>query len=366
MERINEKTWNDAVDKAGFKATIFQTTYWAEYLRKTYNDRPIYIASVDNKGNRQGLLLAIESCYAKHPALTMIGRRGLILGKIHKYVISPLLHKTLPFIFWENGPIIYSLENQLRRAVYQEILEKIVKEAKKRNCYEIKFVRPALFDDEAEIFSSMSFQKRRMGTILVDLNCSIDDLWNKIDKHARRNVRKQEKELEIVKASTLDKLKEFYYMHVDASKRTKTKIYPFSFYASLWNHFSPCDKIALFIAYHKGKPVGASISLMHNKMIHEFAISDSNYARSNRIYANDCIKWHIIKWAHERDFRYFDLSGVELYKIDVGDEKAQNIFRFKSKWGGQLIEYHDYGKTLKAKKLASFLNHFLADSVLHN
>ena len=38
-------------------------------------------------------------------------------------------------------------------------------------------------------------------------------------------------------------------------------------------------------------------------------------------------------------FRYYDLSGVDPY---AKDEKARGILRFKEKWGGKMVLYHEY------------------------
>ena len=370
LKKPSEKTWNDALYEAETKGTIFQSTYWAEFLRKTFSDRPIYVASLDNKGNIQGLLLAIESCYAKHPSLTLLGKRGLLFGKLYKHATSPVLHEMLPFIFWENGPVILSQASKkdasYKEVLYQRILEKIVEIAEKRNCYEIKFARPALFNDNSNIFSSIGFQKKKMGTLLVNLEQPSEVLWNRMDKSARKNIERTEQDLQIVKASKLGELGVFYDLNVQACKRSRQKIYPFSFFASLWNYLSPLDKAIVFIASMKDKPVGASLCLMHNEIIHHFALGDSDYARSNKIYANEALLWHIINWAKERNFKYFDQSGVEIYKIEAGDQKAKNIYRYKSKFGGQLLEYHDYQKILKKNRLVKFLNRYIADSIIHN
>lgn len=371
FEKANEKTWNSALSDAEPKGTIFQSTYWAEYLKKTFGDHPIYIAFLDKKGSIEGLLLAIESCYAKYSILTLCGKRGLLFSKLYKHAISPLFHKMSPFIFWENGPVILSQSSEEKTrhkaVLYRKMVEKIVDGAQERNCYEIKFARPAFFDDNSEVFSSLGFQNRRMGTILVNLDQSLEVLWKQVEKDARRTVRRGvEQGVEVTKASKFEELREFYDLNVQSSKRAKTKVYPFSHFASLWSHFSPLDKTVVFVAHVKDKPVAAALYLMHNETIHIFALGDSHYARSNRIYGNEVLMWQVIKWAHERGFKYFDHSGVELYKVDAGDEKARNIFRFKLKWGGQLVEYHDYKSHLQEKKLVKSLNRFLADPVIHN
>lgn len=370
LKKVNEKIWNAALSKAESEGTIFQSTYWAKYLQKTFGDRPIYIVSLDNNGNIEGLLLAIESCYAKHSALTLCGKRGLLFGKLYKQAISPVFHKMVPSIVWENGPIILSQSSvknpSHKKVLYRKIVEKIVDEAQKRNCYKIKFARPTFFNDNTEIFSSLGFRKKRMGNILVDLDQPLEDLWKRIENKTRRLIRRAtDKNDEIAEVSKIDELREFYDIHLQTSKRANTKTYPFSHFGSLWNHFSPLNKAVVFIARFRDEPLGALILLMHNKIIHIYAGGDSDYARSHKMQATRVLLWHIMKWAHERGFKYFDLAGVELYKIDAGYKKALGIYRFKSKWGGKLVEYHDYEKLIQEKDLIKLLNRFLTDPVMH-
>jgi len=368
LNQVNEKNWNTALIEAGTKGTIFQSTYWAEYLRTTYGDHPIYIASLDNKGNIKGLLLAIESCYAKHPALTLLGNRGLLFGKLYKHAISPVLHKVLPFIFWEHGPIIltqdnHPMEKSRNDALFREMVEKIVEKAEEKNCYEIKLARSAFLDDHSEIFSLLSFWKRRMGTILINLEQPLDTIWSRIDRSARKNIEKLKGDIEIVKVSSRDELNEFYRMHVQTSKRAQVKTFPYSYFTSLWDHFSRYGMIAVFVAKSRDEPLAGSLSLIFNNTTHVFTLADSNYARSKRLYAGDVLMWHIMKWGHEKGLKHQDLGGVELHKIDAGQKRAQGIYRFKSKWGGQLIEYTDYGKVFPRKRrLINLLNKHLSDS----
>ena len=105
---------------------------------------------------------------------------------------------------------------------------------------------------------------------------------------------------------------------------------------------------------------------MHNGIIHLLTLGDSDFARSNRIRSSDVLIWNIINWAREQNFKYFDLSGVELHKIDAGDKKAYGIYKFKAKWGGKLVEYHDYKLTLNEKQILTCLNPFFSDSTIHN
>ena len=182
-------------------------------------------------------------------------------------------------------------------------------------------------------------------------------------KTCSKEYKRLEQDVEIIKVSKRNELEEFYKMHVEISMRARTGTLPFSYFTSLWNHFSKTDMIIGFIARMRDNLIGGSLSIMFNDMIHEIALADSNYARSMRLYSGDLLKWHTMKWGHERGFRYFDLSGVELHKVDAGDKKARNIYRYKSKWGGQLVEFNDYGKFFPRKRrIVSLLDRYFADS----
>jgi len=368
---ISEKTWNAALTEAEPQGTIFQSTYWADYLKKNFGDRPLYLASFDKKGEIQAQLLAFESCYSKHSLFTKSGMKGLLLSRFYKLGLSSLLHQVLPCIYWENGPVVRARcpPEQLYddQVPYRDMVEEITAEAQRRNCYEIKFARPAFFNDDNEIFSSIGFQQKRMGTILVNLNQPLEAIWSRVDKDARRTVRRGiEQGISIAPASTLTEFKEFYELNVQTARRTNTKIYPFSYFVALRNQFSPLAKIIVLNAHIKERPVASGLFLLHNGIIHFFAIGESDYGRLNKIYGNEVLLWHIIKWGHEQGFSYFDLSGIELYKIDARDPKARQISRFKRKWGGEIVEYHDYRKDLRRRKLVEFLKPFIADSTIHN
>jgi hypothetical protein len=371
-EAVNEKIWNEALGEAGPNGTLFQSTYWAGYLKKTFGDRPLYVESLDKKGNIEGLLLAVESCYAKHPSLTLLGARGRVFGRLYKRVLSPAFHRMLPFIFWEGGPIILprfsEQETVQRETLYRKIIERVVEEAARRNCYEIKIARPPFFDDQSVMYSSLGFQKKRMGTMLIRLDQPIDVIWGRIERKTRQIIRRtMEKSVEFNKVDKLEELEEFYGVCVQKSERTETKIYPFSYYANLWKFFYPRNMIVSFTLSLKDTPLGVLTFLMHNKIIHIHSGGDSDYARLNKMEATRALIWHMVEWAHEIGFKYFDLAGVELYKMDAGYKKAIDICAFKSKWGGQLVEYHDYERKLQERKLArrahAFLNHFTADSI---
>jgi len=144
IKNLNAKIWNGTLEKAGPCGTIFQSTFWADYLKKTYGDRPIYLVYLDKRGDIIGQLLTVESCYGKHTALTQLGKKGRIIGKFYKYALS-LLHKTFPFIFWEGGPVIIqqfqsNITSLKKRIAHREIINRIARDFSRCRLMNVHFL----------------------------------------------------------------------------------------------------------------------------------------------------------------------------------------------------------------------------------
>jgi hypothetical protein len=348
---VSENRWNDALQRADVDGTLFQSSYWAEYVRKVHGDQPIYLFSIDKKGDINGQLLAFQSWYGNFPLSNhgkyYITSLGITKRKLYEIAFKKVFKKIFPFFYWQNGPVVVrnSLNNYPHESdkIYCGLIGKILNISEKRGVYAIKLARPSYFMDCTKLMDFYGFKKRKMGTILVDLKPPVELIWKSIHRNVRRNIIKIKDNIIFDEARSLKDLQIFYNLLVQLTKRLEIEAYPFHHYKSLWNFFHPLKKIVSFIAFLKDKPIGASITLLHNNMIHVYMYADSDFARSNKIYINDALMWHIIKWSRERGFKYLDLGGAFLYRINSGDLKARNIYIFKSKFG-KTIEFNDYWK----------------------
>ncbi len=75
----------------------------------------------------------------------------------------------------------------------------------------------------------------------------------------------------------------------------------------------------------------------YNGYINEFGIARTKKDSEGKLYSQDLLKWHIIKWGKNNNLKYYDLTGVNPYPQN---EKEKGIFRYKEKWGGKLITYN--------------------------
>ena len=81
-----------------------------------------------------------------------------------------------------------------------------------------------------------------------------------------------------------------------------------------------------------------------NKQIFEWGVGRSELDYSKKLYSQDLLKWKIIEWGKENNCDYYDLSGVN---PSPETDKESKIFRYKKKWGGELIQYKMYKSKLR-------------------
>ena len=217
MSKFSAKKWNSCLVEAGVKGTIYQTTHWAEHLGRLYNDKPVYITSFDKKGDIEGLLVCMESCYAKHATSSALGRYPPTFNSLYRNILSPLVHTVFPYLYWQNGPISLSGgDDNSSEDALSRLITKVLEIANERGCYAIR-ARPAYSGDSSRIFTSMGFSRREMGTFLVSLDAPRDVVWKRIKKSARKNIRKCNA-LEVHEVSRRGGIAQFHTIYVQTAE----------------------------------------------------------------------------------------------------------------------------------------------------
>jgi len=97
--------------------------------------------------------------------------------------------------------------------------------------------------------------------------------------------------------------------------------------------------LAGFLAEFENQPVASIIFTYLNGQIYEEGITRSMIDIQKKLYAQELLRWNIIKWGKENDCKFYDLAGV---KVESRTTKEDGIFRNKKKWGGKLIRYLSY------------------------
>ncbi|OPY12860.1 MAG: FemAB family protein [Syntrophus sp. PtaB.Bin001] len=136
-------------------------------------------------------------------------------------------------------------------------------------------------------------------------------------------------------------LASFYQLFVKTRKRLCLPPLPYSFFKSLWETFSPTDKISLLIAEKDGIPLaGLILFKFRDRVSAEFAASDETF---KNLSPNHFLFWEAIKSAYEDGYRIFDFGRTSPYNKSLMD--------FKRHWGTQVVDLpqHYYPKQMPEK-----------------
>ena len=182
------------------------------------------------------------------------------------------------------------------------------------------------------------FKKSKWATFLIDLTKDKEELWSKVNKSARKLVRRTlENGVVVRQINDVEEFDNYQRLVNENRRRNKVKEYPYS--RAWWDCLVSKGFGRVFIAELDGELLGGLSVSLYNKYVNEWGAALSDKAREEKIYASDAIRWKVIEWAKANGARYYDLTGVN---PSPKNAKEEGIYRFKEKWGGTLYKYLEY------------------------
>lgn len=181
LTSIEQKKWNEDLLKSGY-STFFQTT---EYLTANSGIIPIFIQICDENDQ-------------------VVGQLGLHIIKSSALYSSSVFRKLLKLItvltnrgIWIYGPIIHSGDHSQRLEIIRHIIEANDRIMKDYNLVFMEGFSPPLdlLVDESYLseFKKSGYYISKFVTYITDLNQSLDDIWKKIQKYTKTNVKRATK-----------------------------------------------------------------------------------------------------------------------------------------------------------------------------
>lgn len=179
------------------------------------------------------------------------------------------------------------------------------------------------------LFNSLRF------TYLLDTfhYSSAEDYFSKLDKETRYRIRKTENLISIKLGSDL--VDDYSKLINENRERNKLKEYSIKTFQLGTTSFHP-DVYKILVSYQGDVPLSGQIVFVSNNTLNLWGVSVSNYAKENKIYANEVVQYSIVKMAFDLGIRYIDWGGAAPYS---SDNKIQSIDKFKSKWLGDLVSF---------------------------
>lgn len=198
--------------------------------------------------------------------------------------------------------------------------------------------------DFFDIFEKHGFVRRDdYFTFILNLDDSIEGLWNEIGKKNRNMVRKAEKNgIEVVELKNKSELKIFYLIYLKTMKKLGSPPQPFNFFETIYDLFYPDNLIIIFSKF-KDNFIGGNLYFLHNNIIHHsYNCSLKGYLELGH---NNLMQWYIIKWGNQNGFKHLDFGRTR--------ENAGNEL-FKRRWSGKVTKmpyfYKFYKKELKERE----------------
>lgn len=329
-KQVNPLWWNERLT-ASPDGNIFQTTYWAEYLRAQDGVEPFYIVARE-RGEVVGMWALARGCqwqqqFQSHPLRAPL-RRAL------QYVAAEYR--------WKYGPVVLRSESaQEVLAALQNGLDELARsERVSRISGDFP---PTDSDDYQRVFATADALQQTGATFLVDTTADADTLWRRLKSSARKAIRHcEEQGVRVERIEHASQLAIYHSALRETRARLGLDMPPYYPNATMWNCLRPNGNVEVFLAWQGERVLAGMGVLMFNGIVFEVGSAAMNAAIEQRIYAGDLIKWHIIRWAHERGHHTYDLAGVAVEPIT---EKEKQIHQFKAKWGGRLARADGFSKT---------------------
>lgn len=329
-----EMTWQENLAKCP-AATAFQSYPWATAYHAALNDIPIFVHVRDEHDDivAQLLLFVINQYERETPPY----------NRILRYVPSHLAVGTR--IVWQYGPLIQKKSDASR--ITDAILDAVLNIAKEWSATQIYGTSSPLVDHSPRSLSAYKtrgFLVRNWGTFITDTGRTLDQIWASLDKKARNDVRRAEKELTIKDVESEDELRDFAAL-LTKFNRTKRGIVhaeeaALRYYKAFWKHLHVLDREPFqayrqFLTYRGDQAVaGLVINSLNGNVTQHSVISDGS--RSN--LGGPLLTWHAIRWSNTFGSKTLDLVGVNPLS---SDSKERAIYFYKSKWAGTFRDqYH--------------------------
>lgn len=219
------------------------------------------------------------------------------------------------------GPVLrteYKNQNKTEQ-MYIEVQNKINENIKKLNVDYIRIrTSPGLYDIRP--FKWSGYNSEPLYTYFLDLSKDIEKIWENLNKQLRQNVRSAEKKGVEIKEGDKENIEDYYNLMKNnfELQGIKARDYRNLLY-DLYEELSP-ENLRIFKAEYENKIIGIQlVTAFENRISLWTGSPKTNILRGT---PNELMQWEIIKWAHEKDYRYLEI-------MDAGDDPRFRYFKAK-------------------------------------
>lgn len=328
---VNGEEWDKKLSDNRM-STAFQISRLNEFYQ-SYGSKPIFVLVKDSNKKIVGQLSAV------------------IFDKIY-WSDSNIISKSIGHMFnlrriltWSYGPIIHDQKHS--EEIVTKIFETLDKISINNKVVMIKgSFHPFFLRISDRLFKQFNYKITMGATYIIDLQDN-DDVYNKLDKKTRYDIRKsEESELEFVVTNDRKSLDDFTKLKIQEKIRydEKTKSESMEHNDSRWKYLCKDGYEKIFLAYFKGEPVAGILNTIFNGYVIQKRVSIGSKTQS---IAGTFLTWNTIKWCMEQKYAIYDMGGINPNPIN---DRERSIAFYKSKWGGKKVRYVELTKLIDPMK----------------
>jgi hypothetical protein len=187
--------------------------------------------------------------------------------------------------------------------------------------------------DYQPVFTQCGFGYQDQLNYLIDLDCSTEEIFNKIGtktrKHIRRGIKRGQIVVEEVRHSSQVKI--VYESIRKSYLNAQVPIADISLFEAAYDVLSQRNMVKYWLVRLGDAFIASSVELIYKDVIYGW------YGGVDRAFSSftptELLTWHILKWGAENGYRTYDFGGAGTPEEEYG------VRDFKSKFGGRLVCY---------------------------
>ncbi len=329
--------WDSLLDLAGFSTGFTQSSSWADILIELDKAKPMYI-KVNQQQTGQpvlGLLIFIKKPYNRET--NRISLPSYLLGQ-NKGKIA-----------FTEGPFNLTNDISLLKNAYSFLLDWLDDFCCQNSYYALESggmtsLNPLALDDETkDHLEERGFSVENWATYLVNLSFDKDILYQKLDRAAKKQLRKaNEQDLEAKEISDWQKYLTHFVIPYQKFENAAGRIPPTQkSFEVMWKQNTQNNYRFFYIKDRSDEVLAVLGAYGFNRVATEITSAVNPRVFEEHLAAQDLLHWEIIRYYQENGYAYFNLAGVN---PDPQTPKERGIRQFKAKWGGEYLTYYRYSK----------------------
>jgi len=327
-----DKNWNKRVLENG--GDIYQTTVYAEFQEKCLGMKTLYLVAKGGSKIVGQLMITYGPRFAKY-----LRNRS---KQLYNFFFKQF--KIYTFI---RGPII--INKKLKKQIYLSIVDYLDKLANKSSFMIQDACLPREEDKKMyDIFYKKGFYSDSWGTVVIDTTKPEETLWKDVSRSHRRSIRKGRRQGLVVKEA---KTKRDYKIAIsiikDMAKRNKIFAHSDRYYHTFFKILTENKMGKVIFIEKEGKGIATITLYLSGKKAIQTLISHTDHSIKKGYYGVDFLEWYIIRWCHDNGYKTYDLAGI---RPDSKDKKEAGLRYYKTKWGGEVIQYPYFSKSYSKNK----------------